>query len=103
MRLLLDLAGSNLVQTLLNYTAPPPTPRSPNALVILSSMSAMVKKTSSLIKLFLYNHSISDVSAGLNNTRQSDFVKAKAKISIFVENLTRVPLKLEKSENRQFL
>ena len=36
-----------------------------------------------LVKQFPYNHSISDVSAGLNNTRQRDFVKVKAKIINF--------------------
>ena len=56
-----------------------------------------------LVKQFPYNPSISDVSDGLNHIRQRDFVKVKAKISIFIENLTRVPLKLEEPENRRFL
>ena len=33
-----------------------------------------------LIKLFPYNHDISDISAGLNDTRKRDFVKVKTKI-----------------------
>ena len=55
-------------------------------------MSAKAKKSREvlLIKPFSYNRSISDVSAGLNNSRQRDFVKVKAKTSIFIENLTRV-------------
>ena len=61
-------------------------------------MSASTKRTALLIGPFPYNHSISDISAGLNNSRQRDFVKLKGKISIFIENLTRVPLKLEKPE-----
>ena len=53
------------------------------------------------MKPFPYNHSIG-VSAGLNNTRQRDFVKVKAKTSIFIENPIREP-RLEKSESRRFL
>ena len=37
------------------------------------------KQAALLIKLLSYNHCISDVSAGLNNTRQRDFMKVKAK------------------------
>ena len=40
-----------------------------------------------LIKQFPYDHSISDVLAGLNNPRQRDFVKVKAKIINFRENM----------------
>ena len=55
------------------------------------------------MELIPYNHRISDVSAGLNNIRERDFVKVKAKTSIFIENVASVPLKLEKPENRRFL
>ena len=60
-------------------------------------MSARAQKAALLIKSFPYNHSISDVLAGLHNTRQRDFVTVKAKIIIFIENPARVPLKLKKS------
>ena len=52
-----------------------------------------------LVKPIPYNHGISEVSAGLNNTRQRDFVKVKAKIINFIERFTKVKLKLEKPEN----
>ena len=52
-----------------------------------------------LIKPFPYNHSVSNVSASLNNARQRDFVKVRTRKSIFIENLTRIPLKREKPEN----
>ena len=60
-------------------------------------MSTRAKRAALLIKPFPYNHCISDVAAGLNNTKQRDLVKVKAKTLIFIENLTRVTLKLEKS------
>ena len=59
--------------------------------------------TALFIRPFLYNHSVSDISVGLNNTKQRDFVKVKAKTSIFIENLTKVPIKLQKAENCRFL
>ena len=61
-----------------------------------------IKKATTLIKPFPYNHSVSDVSAGLSSTRRRDSVKVKAKTSIFVENLTRVPLKLENLKSVDF-
>ena len=55
----------------------------------------------SLLKLFPY--SIRDDSAGLNNARQRDLVKVKGRTSIFIENLTRVLLRLGKLQNPRFL
>ena len=38
------------------------------------------KRAALLIKSFPYQHGISEVTADINNTRQRDFVKVKAKI-----------------------
>ena len=59
-------------------------------------MSATAKTAALLIKPFPYNLGISDVSVGLNNTRNRDFVKFKVEMSILIQNLTIVPIKLEK-------
>ena len=45
-------------------------------------MSARAKRSALLIKPFPCNHSISDVSAGLSNTRQRDSLKIKTKVII---------------------
>ena len=90
-----DLAGSDLVQTLFN----PPQ-------VLLHSLFCEVRlqelrRAALLIKPFPYSHNISVLSASLSNTTQRDLVNFKAEIIKFIENLTRVPLKLEKPENRR--
>ena len=60
------------------------------------------KRAALVINQCLYNNSIGDTSAGLSNTREKDFVKVEAKSSIVIKNLTRVPLKLEKSFIKSF-
>ena len=57
-----------------------------------------LKRVALLIKLFQCNQTISNVTAGFNNTRQRGFLEVKPRRSIFIENLTKVPLKPEKSE-----
>ena len=54
---------------------------SPTLLVFCDICVQEPKRTALLIRAFTYNYSIIAVSAaGLNNTRQRDFVKVKAKI-----------------------
>ena len=71
--LLSDLASSNLLQTLLDLWQ----------VLLRQSYFCEIclhkpKRAVLLIKPFSYNHSISDVSAFLNNTRQTDFVKSQS-------------------------
>ena len=54
-----------------------------------------------LIKSFPHNHSTSKFQLA-STVPDKDFMKVKPKTSIFIENLTRVPLKLEKPKNRRF-
>ena len=82
----LDVAGPNWEQTLLN-----PPHECPTATVCFCEP----KRAALSVKPFPYNHSVSGVSAGLNNIRQIDRVKVQAKTSIFIKNLPGVPLKCQ--------
>ena len=96
--LLSEQASSDLVQTLLS------APRVVVHWLVLWFMSARAKKRSSFNKaVSIHSISISDVSTDCNNIRQRDFVKVKAKIINFIENLERVPLKLEKQKIVDFM
>ena len=95
--LIFYLAGSDLVHT-------DQSSLKPYALVIFVKYGCKNKKEQLfLIKPFPYNHSISDISAGLDYDTQRDFTKVKTKIINLNEKLTRVLLKLVTRENRRFL
>ena len=57
-------------------------------------MPPRAKRAVILIKPFLYYHNINDALLA-SAMPDKDFVKAKAKLLIFAENMTRTPLKLE--------
>ena len=79
-----------LASSLMVWAKKPPSPGGNRVKYVCKSQTAV------LIKPFLYDHSISDVSAGLN--RQRNFVKVKVNTSIFIENIIRIPLKLESTK-----
>ena len=57
---------------------------SPTALILFVKYVCKSQKRVALLKgLFPYNHSINGITAGLNNTRQREFVKVKAVVIYF--------------------
>ena len=60
-------------------------------------MATKQKRTTLVIKSFPYNHSISEVLAGICNTKERDFVRVKAKILNFY--IVKYGYKAEKSNS----
>ena len=77
--LYLKLAGSNLLNTL--FTLPKPQRTNHFCEVCLKEP----KRAAILIEPFPYNHNISDILAGLNNTNKEILLKSKPKSSILTK------------------